>query len=319
MNKKASATSFFFSLIILAFIVLIEAEIITANFPLKEFTRPLTILFITVIVARIAKQMLHSYFDNASKKLRVFDKTRYALFGKLVSVVIWLIGIGIIVSSIDELRAASVSIFAGAGVLAVIIGFATQKTLGNISSGIFIATFQPYRIGDRLQLMGEYGKVTDINLRHTTIETWDNRRIIIPNNKMDEEIIDNYTIGDPAILGTLEMGISYDSNVDRAREIMQEQTLMHPDFFDYQKHKDMLSSDEKIVVRMIDMSDSAIVLKLYFWAYDYPTYIKMQADIREKVKKQFDKEGIEIPFPYRTLVYKKDLKDTHRTKKKSKK
>jgi len=68
LNKKASVTSFFFSLIVLAIIVLIEAEIITANFPLKEFTRPLTILFVTIIVARIAKQILHSYFDNASKK-----------------------------------------------------------------------------------------------------------------------------------------------------------------------------------------------------------------------------------------------------------
>lgn len=307
MNRRASVTSTVLSALIVTIIILIHTGVFQLTSNPQALTIPLFILLGTVILARIAKQILHAYFDRASRKLRVFDRTRYALFGKLVSVVIWIIGLGVVVSQVPQLRAASISLFAGAGVLAVIIGFATQKTFGNVASGVFIATFQPYRIGDRLNIMGEYGMVSDINLRHTTIETWDNRRIIIPNSKMDEEVIDNYTIGDPAILGVLEIGISYDANLDRARAIIIEEISMHPDFFDYQKQKDMISSSEKVIVRATGLTDSAVTLKAYYWAYDQPTNIRMRAELLEKVKKRFDTEGIEIPFPYRTLVYKNDI------------
>ncbi|MBR9702681.1 mechanosensitive ion channel family protein [Candidatus Woesearchaeota archaeon] len=308
-GKKGSFTTFIIAACILLVIILIERGVFEGitkiNF--EPVIWPLAILFVTVVIARIAKQVLHEYFTRAGRRMRIFDRTRYALFGKLVSVIIYVIGIGIIVSMIPQLRAASVSLFAGAGVLAIFIGFATQKTFGNLASGVFIATFQPYRIGDRIKLIDEYGTVQDINLRHTVIETWDNRRIIIPNSKMDEEVINNFTIDDPSILGTLDIGISYDSDIDRARKIVIEEAMLHPDFYDNDKQKGMLAREEPVKVRIIEMSDSSVILRLYYWAIDQPTNFRMRCDLLESIKKRFDKEGIEIPFPYRTVVYKKDL------------
>lgn len=274
---------------------------------LNLFVLPLVILFLTVVISRLVTKFLNNYFRSAAGHLFTVDRTRYALFTKLSTLLIYLLGAGVIIYLIPGLRSLSYSIFAGAGVLAIIIGFATQKTFGNLVSGVMIAVYQPYRIGDKVTVVGEYGTVEDITLRHTVINTWENKRVVIPNSKMDEEVIDNYTLEDARILGWLEFGISYDSDVDLARRIMREEAMHHPDFLDNRTETDLLAGDEPVRVRVTDFGDSAVVLRLYFWAADQPTRFRMGCELRERIKKRFDTEGVEIPFPYRTLVYKKDL------------
>ena len=310
-QHKAHRTAFF-ALLMIALIIIIKKGYL--NF-LKDlinissfdiFINPLIIIFTTIIIAKLVSTSLQKYFERATKKLKV-DKTKYSLFSKITTAMIYIIGFGVAGSMIPALRSISVSLFAGAGVLAIIIGFATQKTIGNLFSGVIIATYQPYRIGDRIKLGEELGVVEDINLRHTIIKTWDNRRIIVPNSKMDEEIINNYTIDDPKMLGYFDIGISYDSDIDLARKIMIEEAIAHPDFLDNRTEEEMLAKNDPVTVRVVEAGDFSINMRLYYWAKDQTTNFKIKCDLIESIKKRFDKEGVEIPFPYRTIVQKKDL------------
>ncbi|RME31172.1 mechanosensitive ion channel family protein [Candidatus Woesearchaeota archaeon] len=310
-QKRHDALIVFFGAILLTIVILIRTRTLTVlswwTEDLDLFVLPLTTLFLTIVFARLVSKFLNNYFRAAAGHLFTVDRTRYALFTKLSTLLIYVLGAGVIIYLIPSLRSLSYSIFAGAGVLAIIIGFATQKTFGNLVSGVMIAVYQPYRIGDRVSVAGEYGVIEDITLRHTIINTWDNKRVVIPNSKMDEEVIDNYTLEDPRILGWIDIGISYDSDIDLARRIMREEAMAHPDFLDNRAETDLLAGDEPVRVRVVDFTDSAVMLRLYFWAADQPTRFKMGCDLRERIKKRFAKEGVEIPYPYRTIVYKKDL------------
>lgn len=307
MNKRGNLSTFLIAVLILFIIIFIKRgafdNITTAN--LNLIINPLIVIFVTVIVARLMTQILHEMVSH--KRLQPIQKTRYRLFTRLINVIIYAVGIGTIISMIPQLRAASLSIFAGAGVLAVIIGFATQKTFSNLASGVFIATYQPFRIGDIIQIGDDTGMVEDINLRHTVIQTWDNRRIIIPNSTIEDDVIKNYTIGKEEMLSNLDIGISYDSDIDLARKIMIEEAMLHPDFLDLYEETAFLDAKDPVKVRTIDSGEYSITLRLYFWAPNYTAGLKMRYDLLEKIKKRFDKEGVEIPFPYRTIIQKEEL------------
>ncbi len=276
---------------------------------------PLAVIAVTIVAAKIVSIILSKHFTLVSKRIRT-NETQYSILRRLAVLFVYFIGLLIAASMVPALQGLSVSIFASAGILAIVIGFATQKALGNVISGIFIAFTQPFRVGDKVKIDEEYGTVEDITLRHTIIRTWDDRRLIIPNSKVDENNVINYTIGDPRILKTIEIGISYDSDIDLARKIMLEEALKNEKVIGgFEKH-DFLGGGKKSKVRVKECGEFSIVMLLYFWAKDQPTAVKTSYELIESIKKRFDKEGVEIPFPYRTLVYKKDMKKPKKINKK---
>jgi small conductance mechanosensitive channel len=290
---------------------------------------PVMILIGTAFLAHILNNLLRKSFERAqramidrhyktSREIKA-DKTRFAVIRRLFMVAIYVVGLGFVVVSIPGLKALSYSLFAGAGIFAIVIGFATQKAFSNIIAGIFIATSEPFHVGDRLEFEGELGDVEDITLRHTVIKTWDNKRLVVPNAQITETKITNYSLEDDTVIYTIDMTISYDSSIDLARNIMLGEVEKHPD--SYAKHNTqghVIDVERKGKVRVKKCGDNGVELTLYFWAPDQPTGFSMKCDLTESIKKAFDKEGIEIPYPYRTIVYKKDLKKP-KAKKKTKK
>lgn len=267
------------------------------------------VLALTVIIAKTVSMLLSRSYKEMSRSIKI-DRTQFLVLRRLVVLAVYVFGIIISGSMIPGLSTLGVSLLASAGIIAVIVGFAAQQTFSNIIAGVFIAIFEPFRVGDKISIKDEYGTVEDITLRHTVVRTWEEKRIIIPNSKMGEEFIINYSIKDPKMLGVLNIGISYDSDIDKARKIMTEEALKHPDLKKDVRGKDnaFLSKEELVKVRLTELTDFAQNMRLYFWAPDKTTAIGMKFDLIEAIKKRFDKEGVEIPFPYRTIVYKKDLK-----------
>lgn len=253
----------------------------------------------TVIAAQIINRALVTYFKFASGKLKV-DETTYRVVRKIIIATIYVIGSIVVISLIPGLPNLVLGAAAGAGIAAIVIGFAAQKVLSNIFGGISIVIFRPFRVGDVVEMEDEYGTVEDITLRHTVIRTWQNKRQIIPNSRISEETIINWTIGDLAVLWAVDFGISYDSDIDLARSIILDEINKHPDVM----HKE----DRKMKVWVTELGDFAVNLRATFWVSDRPTAWGTGAEIRESVKKRFDREGVEIPFPYRTVVFKKDMK-----------
>ncbi len=291
----------------------------------------LFISLITVLAARNVNRLMESYFKKASGRLRM-DTTSFRMFRHIVVALIYFLGIVIVIFSIPGLRSLSVALFTGAGIAGIVLGFAAQNTLSNIIAGLSLAVFQPFRVGDRLDIMNEYGKVTDLNLRHTVIITWDNRRLIIPNSKISNEAIINWTIEDPAVIWPIDIGISYDADIDQARKIMIEEARKHPNVMPPQKVQysivkpSLIKSETlrmgfldspvlhpvdpdfrergEVKVNVVELGDSAVKLRMNVWFKDRSIAYSSGCEIREAIKKRFDKEGIEIPYPHRTIVYK---------------
>ena len=265
------------------------------------------ILAITFLLAKIIRKLLDKAFKRSSRKIRV-EPTRFAILKHIISALIYILGIGAAINLIPQLKTLSVSLFASAGVLAVIVGFASQQAFSNIIGGIFIAIFRPFRVNDKIKVGTDSGVVEDITLRHTVIRNYENKRIIIPNSIIGNERIENLSIDDPKICKFVEFGISYDSDVDEAMKIMQEESEKHPASFDNRTEEDKKERKPKVTVRVLGFGDSSVNLRAWVWAKDAGDAFKIGCDLNRIIKKRFDKEGIEIPFPYRTIVYKKDIK-----------
>ncbi|KAF5434589.1 Small-conductance mechanosensitive channel [Candidatus Methanophagaceae archaeon] len=253
----------------------------------------------TVIVAHVINRALVTYFKFASDTLKI-DETTYTVVRRILTITIYIIGIAVIITLIPGLPDLMLGMAAGAGIAAIVIGFAAQKVLSNVFGGISIAIYRPFRVGDVVEMEDEYGTIEDITLRHTVIRTWQNKMQIIPNSRISEDTIINWTIEDLTVLWKVDFGISYDSDIDLARSIILDEIDKHPDV--------MHEEDKEAKVRVTELGDFAVKLRATFWVSDRPTAWGTGAEIRESVKKRFDREGVEIPFPYRTLVYKKDMK-----------
>ncbi|MCB0787901.1 MAG: mechanosensitive ion channel, partial [Flavobacteriales bacterium] len=101
-----------------------------------------------------------------------------------------------------------------------------------------------------------------------------------------------------------EFGISYESDLDLAMRILQEEAESHPSCLDHRTEEDLATGEPKVAVRLIQIADSSLVLRAYAWASDPLTARTMHFDLNRSVKLRFDREGIEIPYPHRTITYK---------------
>jgi len=173
-----------------------------------------------------------------------------------------------------------------------VMGLALQSVLGNIFSGISIVLSKPYRIGDAVIIKNEYGNIEDITLRHTVMKTWDNRRIILPNTAMANEEIINYTLNDPRMICQVCVDISYESDVDRAMEIMVQEAKKHPTCL----------PDMEPGVAILGFKDSGVQLRALLMTRDQPTAFRTACDLRKAIKKRFEEAGIDIPYPRRYVI-----------------
>jgi small-conductance mechanosensitive channel len=236
------------------------------------------------------------------------DPTNFSFIKHSIGFIIYTFALLFIFIKIPYLKSLGTALFAGAGIVAVIVGFASQKAFANIISGVFILIFKPYRISDIIELKdGSIGVVEDITLRHTLINNYENRRIVIPNSVISEETIINSNIQDEKIRKHIIFSISYDSNIDKAMEIIRSEAENHPLFLDNRSEQEIEDNEQTVIIRVVALSEYSVDLKAYIWTLGSDHAFVIMCDLLKSVKERFDREGIEIPFPYRTVVYKKDL------------
>jgi small-conductance mechanosensitive channel len=263
-------------------------------------------IFVAVMVKKLFKKMLLKSAEKADTNLTTLKFLEHS-----VSVIIYMIGFSLAISMIEFLKPLATSIVAGAGILAIAVGFAAQQTLGNIISGLFIVISKPFQINDRISMSdGLRGIVEDITLRHTVIRNFENQRIIVPNSIISNQVLINSNFSDSRICRFIDVGISYDSDIDLAREIMTEEITNHPLNIDIRSEEDIKEEKPRLIVRVLELSDSSVNMRAWAWANDAPDAFVMQCDVTESIKKRFDKAGITIPFPQRTISYLKPKAST---------
>ena len=253
------------------------------------------ILLSTLLVARFLDDLLRRSlprFLEVGGIQREMDETINTITRRMLIAAVYLIGFLLIILQVPPLQRFAVAMLAGAGIASIAIGFAAQDSLSNIISGIFLAVFKPFRIGDHIDFQGEYGQIEDLTLRHTVIRTWNLKRIIVPNSAMSREYIVNWSLGETEVVWPVNFGIAYTADIDRAREIVVDETRKHP----------FVLKDREINVRLTDLGDFAVNLRLTFHVPSRDVAFDTGCDIRESVKKRFDAEGIEIPYPYYNVV-----------------
>ncbi len=267
------------------------------------------IIVISYIVSLIIRKLLAITIKRKSKHLNE-DPTKFVFLKNSASFIIFTIALIVIFLMTPELNDIGKGLFAGAGIIAATIGFASQKAFSNILSGIFILIFKPFSVKDTLEIKSEAlkGVVEEITLRHTVIRDYENRRILIPNSIISETTLINSSIVDLKIKKHVEFGISYDSNIDLAKNIIKEEIEKHPKFLDNRTEEEIAEGSPRVVLRLISLGDFSVIIKAYVWTASNDDAFVLQCDVLESVKKRFDNEGIEIPFPYRTLVFKNQLK-----------
>lgn len=270
----------------------------------------LGIIIFAYIFSFISRRILTVAIRRKSVRLNE-DPTKFVFLKNSISFIIYTVATIIIFLITPQLNDLGKGLFAGAGILAATIGFASQKAFSNILSGVFVLIFKPFSVKDTVELKSETlkGIVEEITLRHTVIRDYENRRIIIPNSLISETILINSSIVEEKIKKHIEFGISYDSDIDLARKIITEEVQKHPLFLDNRTKEEIESNTPPVLVRLIALSDFSVILKAYVWAKTNDDSWVLSCDVMESVKKRFDKESIEIPFPYRTIVFKNKDKE----------
>jgi small conductance mechanosensitive channel len=241
------------------------------------------ILFITFTAVRIVDRMLRNYIPKVAGRVDVkMDETVQVMIRRLASATIYIIGLMLVIFQIPQLHNLATALLAGAGIAGLAIGFAAKDSLSNFTSGIFIAVFQPFRVGDLVDFKGDYGQVEDLTLRHTVIRTWDNRRIIVPNSTMSTDSIINWSIREPDIIWTVDFKIKEFSDLDRARGIIIHEARRHP----------LVMSNRDIKVLLTDMKKEELNLRLEVHLPGRNVATGVDCDIREAVGRKFHQEGI---------------------------
>ncbi len=273
------------------------------------FFRIVTVVVFTVILAKTINRAYKKFLAKSAEKGDI-NLTTYKFLEHSLSTIVYLVGISFAISMIEFLKPLAQSIIAGAGILAIAVGFAAQQALGNIISGVFIVISKPYQITDRISMQdGLRGVVEDISLRHTVIRNFENQRIIIPNSVMSSQILTNSNYTDIKICRLINIGISYDSDIDLAKKIMTEEIINHPLNIDNRTEEDIEKGTPRLTIRLIELGESSVTLRAWAWAKDAPDAFVMECDVLESIKKRFDKSGITIPFPQRTISYIKPKPD----------
>ena len=181
------------------------------------------------------------------------------------------------------------SFIAVIGAAGLAIGLALQGSLANFAGGVLLLIFKPFKVGDTIEAQGFMGAVVEIQILYTVVDTFDNRRIVIPNGSLSNATLVNVSIYDKRRCD-MTFGISYNDDIDTAKAILKR--LFEED------ERSLTDPAPRICVA--SLGDNSVNLMFRAWVATgdlWPYYWDMQ----EKVKKAFDKEGISIPFPQRDV------------------
>ncbi|KTG10327.1 mechanosensitive ion channel protein [Haloprofundus marisrubri] len=221
---------------------------------------------------------------------------------KLIGVVVVFIAVGVAfgAAGYGDFLTALATVGAAA---TLAIGFAMQDVIANFVAGVFIFTDKPFRIGDWIEWDGNSGIVEDISFRVSRVRTFDNELLTVPNSHLTDGVIKNPVAKDKLRL-QVPFGIGYGDDIEKATDIILEEA---------EKRGDILADPEPSV-RLTELGDSAVVLKSRIWI-SQPSradFVKTRGEYVTSVKQRFDAEGINIPFPNRTLTGSLDIEGLDR-------
>tara|TARA_Y100001936_G_scaffold252772_1_gene314025 strand:+ start:179 stop:1288 length:1110 start_codon:yes stop_codon:yes gene_type:complete len=223
-----------------------------------------------------------------------FDDTILPIIRRFLSVAIYLIG-GLII--LDMLGISISPLLGGLGITGLAVALALQPTLSNFFSGAYVLSEGMISVGDYIELQGgPAGYVVDIGWRSTRIRTWLNNYVLIPNSKMSDTILTNYSGPDPRINTIVTCGVSYDCNLEEVNRIALEVAE------NVVEGSDFAVKTEKPWFGYENFNDSNVDFWIYVQAKDRIGSFMLTSDLIKKLHQRFIDEGIEINYPIRKII-----------------
>jgi len=223
----------------------------------------------------------------AHKTITKTDDIIFDLLNKFLGAIIYAIAI---ILALDVLGVNVMPFIAGAGVAGIAVGFAAKDTLSNLIAGVLLIIDRPFEIGDRIEVWS--APTGSATWGDTKIKTTDNIIIIIPNNEIMKRDIVNYTIISTKIRVRINLGIGYDADIAKAKDLIVEVAAS----------ADWISKEPPPVVVVKNFGESSVDLQLRVWIKNARKRMDTISYITDKVKEAFDKGGIEIPYPKRDIT-----------------
>jgi small conductance mechanosensitive channel len=195
----------------------------------------------------------------------------------------------VVLAALSQLGIQTTSFIAILGAAGLAVGLALQGSLANFASGFLMIIFRPIRVGDFIEGAGTAGTVEEIAIFTTTLVTPDNKTVIVPNGSLTGDNIVNWTLKGTRRVD-MTMGIGYDDDIDKARQIMQ----------DVMAEDDRILKDPAPQIAVVELADSSVNFVVRPWA-KASDYWGVYMTTTENIKKAFDANGISIPYPQRDV------------------
>lgn len=261
------------------------------------------VIFLCWVASRIVRYIILFFLRKRLAKRKSSIATSLKFTRNSLRFVFGCIALLILGITIPVIRQKAVYIFSGAGILAAIIGFASQNAISNLIGGLFIVMFRPFRIGDYIRLDEQRdGIVEDITLRHTVINNFENKRLIIPNSLISTESVLNHTIDEAKVLSYNNFMIGIYGDIDRARMIIAEEASKLKFVIINKTPDEVLRNATDFDIRVVDITETAVHIRAYIWLSEPLWEFKMKCDLKEAVHKRFVEEGIDLPVPVRRII-----------------
>ena len=247
-------------------------------------------LLLAILTLVVGLWLVNRFVNLLDHRLGKKDPTLNKFLCGLISAVLKVM---LLISVASMIGIETTSFIAVVGAAGLAIGLALQGSLANFAGGVLILIFKPFKVGDTIEAEGHLGSVAEIQILYTVLNTFDNKRIVIPNGSLSNATLINVSVYDKRRCD-MTFGIGYDDDIDKAKKVLQR--LFEED------ERSLTEPAPRICVG--GLGDNSVDLMFRPWvATDdlWPYYWDMQ----EKVKKAFDEEGISIPYPQRDVhLYK---------------
>lgn len=253
---------------------------------LPNLVMALVVLAAFIVSAKLIRKGMKRLLNEASDNEAV-----NGLISTIAYVAVIAIGLFFALGVLD-LDKTVTSMLAGVGVVGLALGFAFQNTATNLISGILMASNFPLNVGDLVESNGHFGIVDRISLRYTTMNSFQGQKIVIPNKQILENSLVNFTVDNERRVD-VECGVSYSDDLEKVERVAVKAVT------------NMNSSKKPVEVMYSGFGDSSINFTLRFWLEDanHKNFLEEKSKAIKAIKKAFDKEGISIPFPIRTLEF----------------
>ena len=256
-----------------------------------NYAPKVAIALLVYLVGRFIVKKLTRSTEKGLRKLPNLDET---LIRFIVSTLLMIGSIAVIIAAMTALGIPMGFVATIVGAMVLALGFALKDRLGDFASGVMLLLFRPYAVGEEVEIGGESGKVTELGLLKTRLNTVDNVELLVPNGAAFGNTIKNYNAFGKRRLD-LDFGVSYDADLNTAIKTIMSIAENHPKI-----HKDPAPW-----AKVVSLDESAVTIQLRAWL-DAKDYRAVKMDMFYAAKKALTKAKIEIPYPHAVIITKEE-------------